>query len=423
MQVFITTADFEINGISQPGLPLLVDENEMPMGVANRYLLWLIFDYGKCNSPATWRNHADALCDYFSWLETNSTDKQPLCWDDEPRMTKSGKETSHLALYQHWCQNDYRKPDGYPLALSTINTRTACIEKFYKWARDSAKLINWLPYLTQLKTVTRSVHSDPFAHTHTQHQVEASQLRLPVHKKVPKVLSLDQCKELLAAPMSKTVRCMAALILSSGLRRNECRTFPKKYIFDPSGLDKRKRIRIDLDPNDMQLKGNKARAIYISWAMMSELYEYTQFGEGPVRHKSYYEKHGHKPTFLFLNEAGDPFGQRGLNNAFDKLSKGWTDERKIKHPRVLSFHLNPHKLRHTFATLELYHESNAPDPKHPGHTKGQGHGLAWVRDRLGHASISTTTIYIHCLAQLDTYELNEYQREIDRMMAQEVSYG
>ncbi len=418
MQVFNTTAEFEINGISHPNLPLLVDDSETPVAVVNRYLLWMIFEHGKANSAATWRNHADALCDYFNWLAANSTDDKPLRWDEQPRMTRSGEETSNLSLYQHWSQHDYRKPDGYPLEYSTINQRTACIEQFYKWARDKAMLINWLPYRVVLKNEPRSAHSDACSHTHGQQQVESSDLRLKEKRPLPKLINLEQCKALMAAPMSKTVKLMCALILGTGLRRDECQTFPRKYIFDPSGLDQRKRIRIVCDPKDMSLKGNsyaKERVIYVSWQLMAELYEYTQFGQGPERYQAYRNANGHEPTLLFLTPDGAPFCKEGLNNALRKLCKGWTDKRKVKHPPLLDFPVSPHKLRHTFATLELYHESEAKDPK-TGRKKGLGHALAWVRDRLGHASIKNTTIYIHCQDLLDSHELNEYQREIDQMM-------
>ncbi len=72
-------------------------------------------------------------------------------------------------------------------------------------------------------------------------------------------------------------------------------------------------------------------------------------------------------------------------------------------------------LRHTFATMELHHESKAIDPK-AGREKGIGHGLTWVKERLGHKQIQTTTIYVHCLDAMEAHELNEYQQELDQMI-------
>jgi len=64
-------------------------------------------------------------------------------------------------------------------------------------------------------------------------------------------------------------------------------------------------------------------------------------------------------------------------------------------------------LRHTFATFELYAESQR---------RNLASALAWVRDRLGHSSINVTTVYVHCLDMLGEHDLNQYQNEIDSIM-------
>ncbi|MEN8133380.1 MAG: tyrosine-type recombinase/integrase [Pseudomonadota bacterium] len=411
MHKFITTEEFVYKGRPCAGIPLLCDSERIPASVTNNYLLYLVFERGSANSPTTWDNYANALLDYFSWLEANG-----LEWDEEPRQTQKGKEVSNLALYQSWSQRDYKKPDGYPLSTGTINLRTACVQGFYKWARDVAGLIDWLPFITESKAIPQR-HPDTFAHTHGQIFVESSTLTLPTKKKLPKLLNLDQCKELMAAPLSRTVKSMTRLMLSSGLRNQECRTFPRKYVFNPSGLDKRKRIRIELDPRDLLLKGNKERVIYVSWQTMASLYDYTRFGEGVERAKLFEEKTRIEPPMLFLNDKGEPWNEKGLNHAYRKLWAGFVRHSK-KQPPVISFRVTPHMLRHTFATLELYHEANAVD-RNTGRKKGMGHALAWVRDRLGHSSIQTTTIYTHCLDIMDDHELNEYQQELDQMMSGE----
>ena len=53
-------------------------------------------------------------------------------------------------------------------------------------------------------------------------------------------------------------------------------------------------------------------------------------------------------------------------------------------------HRKFHSLRHTSATLLLY----------------GGVNLQQVRERLGHADISTTNKYLHCLAEADTEAAN-----------------
>ncbi len=406
MYKFITTEDFSYKRLSSPGIPLIVNDNEIPHTALNNYMLHLVFDQGSVESIKTLHNYADALVDYFSWLEAND-----LSWDDKPRLTKKSKESSNLALYQRWSEKDYRKPNGYPLLHATINLRTGRVQAFYRWAKDIARLIDWLPYATVLKPRPQG-HPDAFAHTHAKRYVESSNLKLNVPKKLPKLLTIDECRELLATPMSKTVKAMTRLMLGTGLRNEECRTFPRKYVFDPTRLNQHKRIRVMLDPRDMSLKNNKERVIYMSWQLMAHLHEYSQFGEGVEREVKYRNTFGVESPMLFLSKRGMPWSEKGLNGAYRKLWTGY-ELSGNKYPPSISFRVTPHMLRHTFATNELYHEQNTTVD---GRKKGIGHALAWVRDRLGHSSIQTTTIYLHCLDMMDDDELNMYQQELDRML-------
>ena len=216
--------------------------------------------------------------------------------------------------------------------------------------------------------------------------------------------------------MSRTLRTATWLMLCTGIRNEECRTFPRKYVFDPGGLNRNHRIRIELDPRDIKTKGSKPRSVYVTWQMMATLYAYTKFGEGPVRSGLFEKKNGHPPAILFLNDIGSPYSTKGLNNRYRDLWKGYESRGKF-YPPSISCEIHPHKLRHTFATMELYYESERVDQH--GRKKGLGHALAWVQKRLGHSSLQSVSIYVHCLEQLDNHELNTYQQELDRMMARE----
>jgi len=71
----------------------------------------------------------------------------------------------------------------------------------------------------------------------------------------------------------------------------------------------------------------------------------------------------------------------------------------------LSFHVNPHMFRHTYATHTL---------KSLRQKKGLGfEPLLYVRDRLGHTSITTTERYLHFLHEIEDDLVNSYQQEID----------
>jgi integrase len=408
MHQFITTGDFIYKGQSFPDMPLLIDDEGYPVLVANRFLMYLKLERGRVHSPKTIESYGNSLYDYFSFLEA-----QGLTWKEPPRRTDCGKEVSNLSLYQRWCHETYRKNDGEKLCHSTINTRVGHIETFYRWARDKG-LIHWLPFVFVQKTIPRREHPDAMAHTHAGIRfVESSENRLPIKKEPLKVLTLDECWQLRTAPMSETLRIATWLMLCTGIRNEECRTFPRNYIFDPAELNRNKRIRIYLDTREMKTKGDKGRYVFVSWELMNTLYQYIKFGEGVIRTCLYEEKHGHAPSYLFLNDRGEPYSEKGLNNAYRKLSKGYEKRREFI-PPALPFAVHPHKLRHTFATMELYYEAEKLD-KH-GNRKGLGHALKWVQKRLGHSSLQSVSIYVHCLEQLDNSELNDYQQELDRMM-------
>lgn len=45
----------------------------------NDYFLWVALGNPKTRSPATWKSYAEAIYDYFAWLEANGSS-----WDAMP---------------------------------------------------------------------------------------------------------------------------------------------------------------------------------------------------------------------------------------------------------------------------------------------------------------------------------------------------
>ena len=60
-------------------------------------------------------------------------------------------------------------------------------------------------------------------------------------------------------------------------------------------------------------------------------------------------------------------------------------------------------LRHTFGTYELLRMSQK---------EGQTKALLWVRDRMGHSSITTTEKYIHAVDLVKCDEVDGYQTDV-----------
>ena len=73
--------------------------------------------------------------------------------------------------------------------------------------------------------------------------------------------------------------------------------------------------------------------------------------------------------YLFLNKAGNKLSDRYIRKILDDII--------VK--ASIDFHVSPHMLRHTFATVML----------------NNGLDLVSVKNLLGHSSLNTTSIYTH----------------------------
>ncbi|VVE46092.1 Tyrosine recombinase XerC [Pandoraea iniqua] len=398
MRIFYTSDEFTYKGYACRGIPFLCEGNMEFVPEVNDYLLWIALENSSTRSPMTWKSQAESLCDFFSWLRANQ-----LAWDAKPQKGRQGEEISTPAIYRNWSLELSDPRTGRrQLQASTVRKRLTHIMAFYKWAARRGR-IDFVPWETRDYVLAPQIHPDMYRHTHVGRVVERDNLRPTVRKKLIPLLTVTQCRALLNACTTETLQLMTRLMLQTGLRNAECRTFPKMYVFDPSPALRNRRIPINLDPLDMELKNGKARRIYVSWHLMKDMFDYLNFGEGASRSRTFFNITGEFSSVLFLNHGGTRWSEKGLNNAYRKL---WAP-RTLPPPR-LEFRVTPHMLRHTFATCELFAESQRVN---------LGHALAWVRDRLGHSSISTTTHYVHCLDLFGETDLNEYQREIDGILA------
>ncbi|MFZ4460751.1 hypothetical protein, partial [Enterococcus gallinarum] len=83
-------------------------------------------------------------------------------------------------------------------------------------------------------------------HTHGQKVIKSNDLMIKTFKKLPKLLSLDQCRELIGAIDNLTMRLITKLILSTGIRKDEVISFSRTYIFEPDMQKPNIRIPISL---------------------------------------------------------------------------------------------------------------------------------------------------------------------------------
>jgi integrase/recombinase XerD len=177
--------------------------------------------------------------------------------------------------------------------------------------------------------------------------------------RVPKTLSEDQVDALLSAPDENSIlglrdKAMLELLYASGLRVSE--------------LVKLKTLHVSLNEGVLRImgKGSKERLVPFGDVARDCLLNYMQNARGALL--------GAKQTQdLFVTASGPKAGTAMSRIMFWSLIKKYALLAGITAP------LSPHTLRHAFATHLLNH----------------GADLRSVQVLLGHADISTTTIYTH----------------------------
>jgi integrase/recombinase XerD len=173
--------------------------------------------------------------------------------------------------------------------------------------------------------------------------------------RVPKTLSEAQVEALLGAPDVATAlglrdRTMLELMYASGLRVSELVTL--------------KSVHVSLSEGALRVtgKGAKERLVPFGEEAHAWLTRYVSDGRAPILK-------GQVSDALFVTGRGGPMTRQ----MFWKLIKAHAVHAGVQVP------LSPHTLRHAFATHLLNH----------------GADLRAVQMLLGHADISTTTIYTH----------------------------
>lgn len=163
--------------------------------------------------------------------------------------------------------------------------------------------------------------------------------------RLPNVLSKEEVKRIITAPLNVKHRLMLQLIYACGLRAGELR-----HIRPIDILSDRQLLFIQ------QSKGKKDRVVPLPMSMIEQLREYYR---------------SERPHFyLFEGEArGRPYSQRSLQLVFQKALR----KTGIKKPATL------HWLRHSYAT----------------HLLERGTDIRYIQELLGHSNTKTTMIYTH----------------------------
>ena len=215
---------------------------------------------------------------------------------------------------------------------TTANRRLTVLRRYFHWALRE-----------------RRIQADP--------TVRLQAARQPL--RVPKTLSQAQVEALLEAPDAHTPlglrdRAMLELMYASGLRVSELVTLKAWHVSLSEGV-----LRVTG-------KGNKERLVPFGQVAGQWLQRWLAEGRPAILA-------GQAGDDLFVTSRGTRAGEAMTRVMF------WQLVRRYAQQAGITVHLSPHTLRHAFATHLLNH----------------GADLRAVQMLLGHADISTTTIYTH----------------------------
>lgn len=201
------------------------------------------------------------MFDYFAFLEAND-----LAWDEQ----SVAPGLSVLARYRDWSSGELG------LDSSTVNKRLALIVRFYRWAKLRG-LVSLLPFSEKRVRVAKNLgllsHTTCSAPESTKPSVMVRERR-----RLTKSLTKSQAKVCLALNTDPSHKILFHLMLRTGLRSCEARSFPVKYVFNPrlkKGLRQGQMISVALEPNDMYIKFGRPGTIDVPWSLMEAMWSYS----------------------------------------------------------------------------------------------------------------------------------------------------
>jgi integrase/recombinase XerD len=269
---------------------------------------------------------------------------------DLPPLSEKGK--ADIEKYRRWMESN-RHPE------TTIRTYTGMVATFLRFitpkeasectSDDLLRLVDEyiLPaglsysYQNQMVSAVKKFYGKIYWSV-----IEPGEFTRPrPQHRLPNVLSKEEVKRILDAPVNEKHRVMLSLIYACGLRRSEL------IGLTPADLQReRKLLRI------RQSKGFKDRVVPISEKVIQMIDSYN------IRYKP--------ERYLF---EGQYSGNRYSASSLDKVFKEAVKRAGLKREVTL------HGLRHSYAT----------------HLLESGTDLRYIQELLGHRSSRTTEIYTH----------------------------
>lgn len=367
MRLIFSDEEFRIGRVSLPGFPLLFDSSGELIDPVFSFFVDRLLDAGGVQSRKSWPTYGYALLHYYRYLKRTGR-----AWDEQ----QVAGVPSIVASYRDWSIKD-------GISRSTTRDRVDLVCGFYEYAVKHGHIAK-PPF--SYSVTSRRVQGQHMPGKRSTAQ-PAPSVKVKVPKRLLKVLSVSEVRAFLGALTNRTHHLMARLQVETGIRVEELVSFPLRYVFDPrSRPEARHFFAVRLDPAVMETKGSVERVIHLPRKLMADLWAYAAL-ERNKRSTS-----GQDPTpTLFVTAEGARFATRSVWEIYARTRK------------ITGFHVNPHALRHTYATHTLAALSKV---------RNQGSALLYIRNRLGHSSVVTTSRYCHYVDDIAESLMAVYQSEL-----------
>lgn len=213
---------------------------------------------------------------------------------------------------------------------------------------------------------------------------------------------LDEYQRILAIPLKKTIQREISYLKTDGVellvaqvdtgKKNGLRDYVMLLLLYTTGIRVSELIQLrvrDLsltEPCTMRIhgKGYKGRYVPLLKTSIPHIQKYLSLME--------YDCDARYNEALFKNHMGKPFTRQGINYVLKKYGCKARANGDASVPEDLS----PHKMRHTTA-MELL---------------SSGVDLIYIRDLLGHSSVTTTEVYARADAQMKRKAIEAASKEI-----------
>ncbi len=346
------------------------------MRTANAWLRDLARD-GTTASPRTWRTYANALRDFFLFLEA-----WQLGWKDNNQNTLADYRNA-----QKGCDRDGTEivsgHTGKPLCRSTVNFRLQIVARFYAYASENGYIPS-NPIKYKVVRLKRLSNRDMLAHLggSREHRVPVETFRAEAKQRI------KWCSD---AEVSRWINSIESSQFGShNLSKEECwRDKLLALVIYTTGMRREEPVNIHLSQlpckGDMPLsgtgdgwvpveivgKGRKRRVVCFRARDIRDIWHYIEVHRTPMM-----KRNGKTHDYIFVNRSGNPLKPEDVTRIFERVSA----RTGVK--------MHPHKLRHSFAMSAL--------AKWKTLFNSETKAIKLLQARLGHEDVATTrNIYLH----------------------------